>query len=182
MKKKTDFTAISFNRIVAERFRKYSRNLTSNHSETLDLMIDFFEKARISPKDKFHLEDYGFRYALSKRLDELETLIKEHTDRNQISEIQQKLDVILERTTTRKTSGRLGNVQSLEEDAMKLVDTYKTMYEETRKELRTVEMEFKNILKEMALIKPILGEACYKAKFDRSRIEKLLARFDYKPY
>lgn len=181
MKKKTDFTAISINRIVAEQFRKYSRGVTSSHSETLDLMIDFFERARISPKDKFHLEDYGFRYTLTKRLNELEHIITEQGGGNQFQDMQQKLDVLLERTTSRKTSGRFGIERSVEEDAMRLVDTYKTMYEEARKEVNALEMQFGNILQEMALVKPLFGEAYYKAKFDRTRIEKLLSHFDYRP-
>lgn len=50
--RKSTFSAISINRITAERFRDYSKTVAKSHSETIDTMIDFLERANITPKSE----------------------------------------------------------------------------------------------------------------------------------
>lgn len=52
-KKKSDFSAISINRIVAGRYREFSKKVSKSHTLILELMMDFFEGAKISPKNKY---------------------------------------------------------------------------------------------------------------------------------
>ncbi|SHG77461.1 hypothetical protein SAMN05444483_1326, partial [Salegentibacter echinorum] len=46
------FSAISINRVTAERFRIFSKKVTGSHSDTLDQMMDFFEVVNISPRNR----------------------------------------------------------------------------------------------------------------------------------
>jgi len=70
-RKKSTFSAISINQIVAGRFREYSKKVTPSHTDTLESMMNFFEGAKISPKDK-HLMDYiEYNNVITKRLDYL---------------------------------------------------------------------------------------------------------------
>jgi hypothetical protein len=62
-KRKSVFSAISINRITAERFRSFSKKVAGSHSDTLDDMMDFFEVAKISPRNKLMM--YRFLNCIS---------------------------------------------------------------------------------------------------------------------
>lgn len=75
-KKKSTFSAISLNRITAERFRAYSKTVSKSHSETIDTIIDFFESTRIAPKDKVMIGFIAFQQYLGRRFDYIEELLR----------------------------------------------------------------------------------------------------------
>lgn len=76
-KRKSTFSAISINRITAERFRSYSKNVARSHSETIDTMIDFFEKANITPKSRMIISFFKFQIYLNGRFDYIEQLLRD---------------------------------------------------------------------------------------------------------
>lgn len=76
-KRKSTFSAISINRITAERFRKYSKTVSKSHSETIDDMIDFFEKTKITPKSEVMISFIKFQNYMVGRLDYIIELIRE---------------------------------------------------------------------------------------------------------
>ena len=56
MDKKTNdfhFSAISIKKVVASRFRIFSKRIAKTHSETLTLVMDFFEWHGFLPSDRF---------------------------------------------------------------------------------------------------------------------------------
>lgn len=75
--RKNTFSAISINRITAERFRAYSKKVSKSHSETIDSMIDFFEKANITPKNKIIINFIKFQIYLNGRFDYIEQLLRD---------------------------------------------------------------------------------------------------------
>jgi hypothetical protein len=74
--RKSTFSAISLNRITAERFRGYSKTVTRSHSETMDAMIDFFERTRISPKSEVMIGFIKFQNYMIGRFDYLEEMLR----------------------------------------------------------------------------------------------------------
>lgn len=76
-KRKSTFSAISINRITAERFRAYSKTISKSHSGAIDTMIDFFEKAKISPKSKVMISFIRLQNYMMGRFDYLEELLRE---------------------------------------------------------------------------------------------------------
>ena len=76
-KRKSAFSAISINRITAERFRIYSKTVSRSHSGAIDTMIDFFEKAKISPKSEVMISFIRFQNYMMGRFDYLEKLLRE---------------------------------------------------------------------------------------------------------
>ena len=61
MDKDFDFSAVSLKRSVADRFRLFSKKIAPSHSETLSMMMDFFENNSLSPHEELgpnmiHLE------------------------------------------------------------------------------------------------------------------------------
>ena len=75
-KRKSSFSAISINRITAERFRAYSKTVSKSHSETIDTMIDFFEKAKITPKSEVMISFIKFQNYLIGRFDYIDELLR----------------------------------------------------------------------------------------------------------
>lgn len=75
-KRRSTFSAISINRITAERFRAYSRTVSGSHSETIDDMIDFFEKAKITPKNVIMISFIKFQNYMMGRFDYIEELLR----------------------------------------------------------------------------------------------------------
>ncbi|MEP5599545.1 MAG: BfmA/BtgA family mobilization protein, partial [Algibacter sp.] len=51
MNKKYQFSAISIKIEVAQRFRKFSKKVSSSHTQTLIAILDFFEIHQLSPLD-----------------------------------------------------------------------------------------------------------------------------------
>ena len=76
-KRNNPFSAISINRITAERFRTYSKTVSRSHSGAIDAMIDFFEKAKISPKSEVMVSFIRFQNYMMRRFDYLEELLRE---------------------------------------------------------------------------------------------------------
>ena len=90
-RKKSTFSAISINRIVASRFREYSKKVSPSHTDTLETMMDFFEGAKISPYDK-HLMDYmRYNNVINKRLDYLMEVLRAWEKNSPIHRIHDQL-------------------------------------------------------------------------------------------
>lgn len=75
--RKRPFSAISINRITAERFRGFSKNIADSHSATLEDMMDFFEITKISPRNKIMRHYLGFYNYLIFRMEYITDLLRE---------------------------------------------------------------------------------------------------------
>ncbi|SDE53807.1 hypothetical protein SAMN05421636_105426 [Pricia antarctica] len=98
---KSTFSAISINRITAERFRAYSKTVSRSHSETIDTMIDFFEKAKISPKSEVMISFIKFQNYLIGRYDYIEELLRT-MDREHIKPTHDMLKSLFDGTALKK--------------------------------------------------------------------------------
>lgn len=90
-RKKNTFSAISINRIVAARFREYSKKVSPSHTETLESMMDFFEGANISPKNKRLMDYMGYNKVINKRLDYLMEVLRAWEKNSPIHGIHEQL-------------------------------------------------------------------------------------------
>src|SRR5680860_1251717 len=100
-KRKSTFSAISINRITAERFRAYSKTVSKSHSETIDTMIDFFEKAKITPKSEVMISFIKFQNYWIGRYDYIDELL--HTmEREHINPTHDMLKSLFDGTVLKK--------------------------------------------------------------------------------
>ncbi len=100
-KRKSTFSAISINRITAERFRAYSKTVSKSHSETIDTMIDFFEKAKITPKSEVMISFIRFQNYMIGRFDYLEELLR-RMEREQLKPMHDMLKSLFDGTALKK--------------------------------------------------------------------------------
>ena len=175
-RKKSTFSAISINRIVATRFRQYSKEVSPSHTDTLETMMDFFEGAKISPYDK-HLMDYmRYNNVINKRLDYLMEVLraweknspihrihdqlKRLFDQAEIEEEREKEKLVLEKIRYAKVSKPTNTVSKYKYDL--LVEKLKKEREKRQK-----------LLEQFRLVKPNFGKQYYRVDINSNEFEKI---------
>ncbi len=174
-KKKSDFSAISINRIVAGRYREFSKKISKSHTMTLELMIDFFEGAKISPKNKYLMNYMGSEHRLSKRLDYLEELLRNWEKNSSIPKIHDMLKKVFEFAEQEEKNSRKDLElqqkmydQSLKRDRVTQYDNY-ILKEKWKKE----RIRILKLFDEIKLEKPRFGKPYYKLEIEGSELESL---------
>lgn len=174
-KKKSDFSAISINRIVAGRYREFSKKISKSHTLTLELMMDFFEGAKISPKNKYLMNQMGFQHRLSKRLDYLEELLRNWEKNSSIPKIHDMLKKVFDFAEQEEKNSRKDlELQqkmydhSLKRDKETQYDNY--MLKEKWKAERTQVLGF---LEQIKKEKPRFGKPYFKLEIGELELESL---------
>ncbi len=173
IKRKNTFSAISINRITAERFRTYSKTVCQSHSETIDTMIDFFEKTRVSPKDEVAISFFKFQKQLMGRFDFLEELLRSIEREHLIP--------------TKKMLESLFNGTVLQEKKQPLLIEKKKMERTVRTEAQVDAKFYKayiatsekyrrylsEILGKVTRVQPTFGKAYFRLDIDGEALEKI---------
>ena len=174
-KKRSDFSAISINRIVAGRYREFSKKISKSHTLTLELMMDFFEGAKISPKNKYLMNYMGSEHRLSKRLDYLVELLRNWEKNSSIPKIHDMLKKVFhfaeqEEKNSRKELELQKRMfdQSMKRDKVSQYDNY--MLKENWKKERNRVLK---LLDQIKLEKPRFGKSHYKIEIEESDLESL---------
>ena len=174
-KKKSDFSAISINRIVAGRYREFSKKISKSHTTTLELMMDFFEGAKISPKNQYLMNYMGFVHYMTKRFDYIEELLRNWEKNSSIPRIHDMLKKIFDYAEEEEKSRRKDLElrqkmfdHSLKSDRVTQYDNY--MLKENWK------MERNRVLKLLdgiTLEKSRFGKSYYKIKIEERDLESM---------
>ena len=173
-KKKSDFSAISINRIVAGRYREFSKKISKSHTLTLELMIDFFEGANISPKNKYLMNHMGFEHRLNKRFDYIEELLR-RIELEQLKPTHDKLKKLFEYAENEERDRKEGLEyekrmfeQSLKKDRITQYDNYilKVNWKNERNKVL-------KLLNKVKLEKPRFGKQYFKLDINENDLESL---------
>ena len=174
-KKKSDFSAISINRITAGRYREFSKKISKSHTLTLELMMDFFEGAKISPKNKYLMNYMGFEQRLNKRFDFIEELLRNWEKNSSIPKIHDMLKKIFDygENEERRKEKRLELQermfeQSMKRDRITQYDNYIIKEKWKKERFRTLKL-----LDEIQLEIPRFGKPYLKLEIEESELESL---------
>ncbi len=74
--KKYSFSAISIKPKVATRFRKFSKEITHSHTDTLEAMMNFFDLNELSPNESLGANMKTLENSLKKRINALVAIIR----------------------------------------------------------------------------------------------------------
>ncbi|WP_219552121.1 BfmA/BtgA family mobilization protein [Gramella sp. MT6] len=88
---------------TAERFREFSKKNNSNQSETLDLMLDFFEKNNLSPFETLVPSKVSLEQLIKKRIDAVIAILK-NIEKTQTKPGLLMLNLLLEERSISKPS------------------------------------------------------------------------------
>lgn len=178
MKKKNDFSAISINRIVAERFRFYSKTVARSHTETLELMMDFFEGAGISPKNKYIMNYMGYNHRLNKRFDYIEELLRQWERNSTFPKLHKTLKRIFEeadRLEQEKIDDLEFQLKLLKDEKANSISRYQ--YEESKRSHQEDRQQILDILEKLQWIKPPFGKPYYKLELEPGELDRLKFKF-----
>ncbi len=93
--KKYGFSAVSLKSSVAKRFRSFSKMISNNHSETLTLMMDFFENNTLSPQEDLGPNMNKMEKKIKSRINAVIAIIKD-IEKNQTKPTAAIMNALLE--------------------------------------------------------------------------------------
>jgi|GEM_PF-760577 len=70
------FSRVNFHTETVERFKKYARANDANYTETLETILDFFEKYSINPFVPFDDSVHSLHLLIDKRMDAVEAILR----------------------------------------------------------------------------------------------------------
>lgn len=174
-KKKSDFSTIIINRIVAGRYREFSKRISKSHTLTLELMMDFFEGAKISPKNKYLMNYMGYVHYMAKRFDYIEEFLRNWEKNSSIPKIHDMLKKVFDFAEQEEESKRKSLEfqqkmfdQSIKRDTVTQYDNY--MLKENWKDERK---KILKLLDQITLEKPRFGKSYYKIKIEENDLQSL---------
>lgn len=176
-KKKSEYSAVSINRITAERFRMFSKTVSRSHSETIDTIIDFFEGTKITPNDEVMISFIRFQNSMAKRLDYIIQLIREQEQNYhkptydmllslfQGQAIQEnKQSVLLEKSLKKLTLEEWNNEQGTVS-----LNKYNKLVQSKGNDLR----KFREVLRKIKRIEPAFGKPYFKIEISATELNTL---------
>ena len=79
-----NFSRINFHNETVERFKNFALSNNENYTETMETMLDFFEKNQINPFVPFDNSLNGLSILINKRMDAVESILREIEKRDLI--------------------------------------------------------------------------------------------------
>ncbi len=103
---KTRFARINFRTDTVDRFRSFSKIYGKTHSETLEGMLDFFEKYRLSPFQDFGATMHGMEANIKKRINGMIAILKD-IEKSQTRPTEAMLQLLFEQTAPKEKQPEL---------------------------------------------------------------------------
>ena len=72
-----NFSRINFHDDTVERFKNFALNHNESYTETMEAMLDFFEKNQIDPFVPFDSRVHSLTILINKRLDAVVSILRE---------------------------------------------------------------------------------------------------------
>ncbi len=182
--RKSTFSAISINRITASRFRVYSKKTSESHTETLELMMDFFEGAKISPKNKYLMDYMRLNHYMDKRMDYLEELLRAWEKNDLMFKIHDHFKEIL--NFAEKEEERKKRDDDFAEAMYSNMKSNRNMvakydYDLLVKERRCEKERIYNLVKKIKPVRPNFGKLYHRIDIDENELERLMKAYDPGP-
>ena len=161
--------------MVGERsFSPIQAKLSKSHSETIDTMIDFFEKAKITPKSEVMTSFIKFQNYMTRRFDYIEEVLR-RMEREQLKPTHDMLKSLFDVTTLKEKEQPLlldkGTIRmtkeewNMEEDKVSF-EKYHNVIKDRGKDRRVLSKVLDSITK----VEPVFGKPYFKAELDATNI------------
>ncbi|MCM5664013.1 BfmA/BtgA family mobilization protein [Galbibacter mesophilus] len=172
--KKYRFSAISIKKETADRFRKFSREVSRSHSETLKSMLDFFKWNNLSPNDNLGVKSDNTK----KRIDALIAIIR-NIEKEQTLPTKAMLDALFQEVSQMETGSRkwkegegsidFGSPETITRDTE--LEHYRNRYEVMQKELSHYKNRIQELLEQLTYVKGTFGKGYHRLDMDRKELE-----------
>lgn len=165
------FSGINVKKEVASRFRKFSGEVSKSHSETLEVMLNFFEWNNLSPNDNLGVKNDGTQ----KRINALIAIVR-NIEKHQTLPTKAMLDTLFQEMSKVQNEEEeedfdFGTPDSFTRD--KELEHYQTRYEEMQQQLNKYKNQLQGLLEQMTYVKGTFGKGHFKLDMDKSELENL---------
>jgi len=172
-----DFNTIRLKKKTIDKFKKYSKKISPNYSETLDFMMAFFEDNDLSPYDVLNENMTSVTNRINKRIDAVIVVFR-NVEQTQLKPTRKLLEslfvnekekkpLLAERKLLRMSGQKIKN---------KELDYYRENYEKSNKKYQDLKHSFKSLLKHTSLVNNSFGSNYYRLNIDHETFEKITSK------
>lgn len=138
---KRRFLSINFHWDTVERFKGFCQKTEASYTDTLEHMMDFFDKYQLSPLENFGPNIRGMEASIKKRINSVIAIIKD-IEKHQTQPTTSMLQLLFEQTPPKEKQARLVEVKQNQKKQFK-EDSFANSLEaiELRKEKNTYKKE-----------------------------------------
>lgn len=159
---------------TADSFRKYARELAMPQSEALQLMLDFFEMNRLSPKEQMGPKMKTLEGEMKMRINSLIAILRD-IEKTQTRPTQAMMQLLFqEKPTTSKPILVEKKTSELKEPLQKnQISSSPDLNADLLKKLSETNEELMAVLENIEVVKSSFGKSHLRLNMDRSEIEAL---------
>ncbi len=170
-----NFYTIRFKRKTAQRFKRFSKKVTTSYSETLEVVMDFFEWHGFLPSDRFERSIIQEIAKNRKRMEASIAIIKniekdqtKPTNAMLLSLFEEKLVQEETKIVERKFANTTSEGQPMEETTVP-----KIRYDRLQDKMETVKKDFAYVLDKVKPVKSSFGKGYLKLELSKAELIKL---------
>ncbi len=168
--KNETFAGLRIKSSVARRFRKFARGMASSQSHTLDLMLDFFQRNKLSPKENLGPNMNSLEHNLKKRIDGFIAILRD-IEKNQTKPTQAMLAALFEELPQDgKKPKRIPDMEDL-------IFTPTVEQEQSEPAYPEINPDLLLLLENLEYHQPSFSKAYYRLNLDRNNIEQLKQKY-----
>ena len=172
-----DFNTIRLKKKTIEKFKKYSKKVSPNYSETLDFMIAFFEDNYLSPYDTLNSPMWSFNKIINKRMDAVVAIIR-NMEKTQLIPSREMLETLFDEADKEDEQELFeedlsDTTSEVEFSENKELEYYRKGYFTGKSSLREVKDEFKQVLNKVDYIKNSFGRNYYRLNITQQELEEI---------
>ena len=161
---KSRFSSINFHSETVQRFKGFCHKIETSYTETLEHMLDFFDKYQLSPLEDFGPNIHGMETAIKNRINGLVAIIKD-IEKHQTKPTTAMLKLLFEQTPPKEKPPRL--VEARHQKKGFREDSFATSLEAIalrkekniyKQELQDIQYEFAVLLHKVRIVKSSFGK------------------------
>ena len=177
----SSFGTVKFKVKTANRFRYFSKAIAPSHSESMEIILDFFEKHDISPAEPISSNYHTLEILIKKRINGLVAILKD-IEKNQTKPTHAMMQLLFEGVAKEKKP-KLIEKKSLEEKSKdeidprdSLLEFYKTHYEKNQERVNILKRENLTLLEQLVFTKSTFGKNYYRLEINQEELEDFILK------
>ena len=174
-----NFYTIRFKRATAKRFKRFSKTVSRSYSETMELMIHFFEWHGFRPSDQFGKSIIQEIVKNRKRTEASIAIIKD-IEKHQTKPTNMMLQALLdgsENVEKEEDIHDFGTPELITENEELVY--YRNHYETNRKSYNDLKSQMETLIEKISYIKGSFGSGHFRLDMSKQQFENLKQQFHH---
>ena len=159
---------------MATRFRKFSKRIARSHTDTLEIMMNFFDLNELSPNESLGANMRTLENSLKKRINALVAIIRD-IEKNQTKPTNAMLELLFqENPEVNEPQEELFEFEQQELiSENEELDHYRNRYEEVQQQFHSVKYDLDKIIDKTTYIKGNFGGGYLKLDLTKEELENI---------